>query len=165
MDHHPHQDNPTPPDCFRLEELEQLQAVEMQALVGVNYYFWINQAEPETALYQFLFFLELIFDDQRSLLLTSGEDSEAIRVSSAEELVRTAEVLRALHGKIVIQRVAAVDLSLWMGVRGKTLRAIRLTKNEQGLYSNDALLLDFTEQKILVRLSTRGGLELGNYEN
>lgn len=86
-------------------------------------------------------------------------------MSSAEELVRTAEVLRALHGKIVIQRVAAVDLSLWMGVRGKTLRAIRLTKNEQGLYSNDALLLDFTEQKILVRLSTRGGLELGNYEN
>lgn len=163
MDHQPHQQDPTPPDCFRLEELEQLQAVEMQALAQVNYYFWINHAEPETAPHRFLFFLELIFDDERSLLLTSGEDSTAIRASDAGELVRTAEALRALHGEIVIQRVVATSFPLWAGVQGKTLTDIRLSKNEQGLYANDALLLDFIEQKILVRLSTREGLEIGNY--
>ncbi len=163
MDHHPHQQDPTPSDCFRLEELEQLQSFENQALDEVNYYFWINQAEQETAPYRFLFFLELIFGDQRSLLLTSGEDSETIRVSDAEELVKTAEALRALHGKIVIQRVVATSFPLWTGVQGKTLAGIRVSKNEQGLYANDALLLDFTEQKILVRLSAREGLEVGNY--
>ncbi len=163
MDSHTDQTDPTPPDCFRLEELEQLQSFENQILIEVNYYFWINQAEPTDAPYRFLFFLELIFADQRSLLLTSGEDSEAIRVSDAGELVRTAEALRALHGKIVIQRVVAADFPLWLGVQRKMLLTIRLSKNEQGLYANDALLLDFDEQQILVRLSAREGLEVGNY--
>lgn len=163
MDQHPHQQDPTPPDCFRLEELEQLQSFENQVLGEVNYYFWMNQAELEATPYRFLFFLELLFDDGRSLLLTSGEDSEAIRVSDAQELVKTAEVLRTLHGKIVIQRVAAASFPLWLGIQGKTLAAVRLSKNEQELYANDALLLDFSEQKILVRLSPREGLEVGNY--
>jgi len=163
MEEHTHQDDPTPPDCFRLEELEQLQSFENQILTDVTYYFWINQAEQEEAPYRFLFFLELIFGDQRSLLLTSGEDTEAVRVSDAEELVKTAETLRTLHGKIVIQRVMATSFPLWEKVQGKLLAHVRLSKNEQGLYANDALLLDFTEQKILVRLSAREGLEVGTY--
>ncbi len=163
MDHHPHQEDPTPPGSFRLEELEQLQSFENQTLTEVNYYFWINQAEQDDSPYRFLFFLELIFEDQHSLLLTSGEDSEAIQVGNAEALVKTAGELRVLHGKIVIQRVAAATFPLWAGVQGKTLASIRLSKNEQGLYANDALLLDFTDQHILVRLSLREGLEVGNY--
>lgn len=163
MEPHTYQDDPTPPDCFRLEELEQLQSFENQILSDVNYYFWINQVEQEEAPYRFLFFLELIFDNQSSLLLTSGEDTEAMQVSNAGELVRTAEALRVLHGKIIIQRVVAGDFPLWSGVQGKMLAHVRLSKNEQGLYANDALLLDFEEQKILVRLSAREGLEVGNY--
>lgn len=163
MENHHHREDPTPPDCFRLEELEQMQTFENQVLSQVNYYFWINQAEADAPPNRFLFFLELVFEDLRSLLLSSGEDSEAIRVSSAEELVKTAEALRTLHNQIVIQRVAAEDFPLWTGIQGKILSAIRLAKNEQGLYANEVLLLDFNDQKIMVRLSRQEGLEVGNY--
>ena len=163
MDNHTHEENQTPPDCFRLEELEQLQSFENQVLEQVNYYFWINQSEADAPPYRFLFYLELVFADLRSLLLTSGEESEAIRVSKAEELVKTAEALRALHNKIVIQRVVAENFPLWENVQGKVLTATQLSKNEQGLCLNDALLLDFGAQKIMVRLSRKEGLEVGLY--
>jgi len=163
MENHNHQADQTPPDCFRLEELEQLQTFENQILEQVNYYFWINQSELDAPPYRFLFFLELVFADLRSLLLTSGEDSTAMRVSTADELVKTAEALRALHDKIIIQRVAAENFPLWEGVQGKILSAIQLSKNEEGLYANDALLLNFDAQKILVRLSRKEGLEVGLY--
>lgn len=163
MDHQLHQEDPTPPDCFRLEELEALQTFENQLLVQVNYYLWTDQAADSVSLRRFLFFLELVFDDQRSLLLSSGEDTEAIRVSSAETLVKTAEALRALHNRIVIQRVTAEELPLWAAVQGKILSAIQLSKNAQGLYTNDALLLDFNDQQIIVRLSRQEGLEVGPY--
>ncbi len=163
MEEHTHQEDYTPADCFRLEELEQMQSFENQTLEQVNYYFWVNQLESETMPLNFLFFLELVFTNLRSLLLTSGEDSEAIRVSNAEELVKTAEVLRALHNRIVIQRVGAENFPLWADVQGKVLTTIQLSKNAQGLYANDALLLNFDAQKILVRLSQREGLEVGKY--
>ena len=70
MENHSHQDNASPPDCFRLEELEQMQSFEKQVLAQVNYYCWIDQAEADALPYRFLFFLELVFEDLRSLLLT-----------------------------------------------------------------------------------------------
>ncbi|MEO6038763.1 MAG: hypothetical protein ABIQ93_10140 [Saprospiraceae bacterium] len=163
MEKQAHQEDPTPPDCFRLEELEEMQTFEKQVLAQVNYYFWINPSTADDPPYRFLFFLELVFEDERSLLLTSGEDTEAIRVSSAEALVKTAEALRVLQEKIVIQRVAAETFPLWADVQRKTLAAIQLSKTEQGLYANDALLLDFGEQQILVQLSRQEGLEVRNY--
>lgn len=154
----------TPPDCFRLEELEALQSVENQTLVDVNYYLWLNQAETDEAPYRFLYYLELVFDDQSTLLLTSGDDSEAIRVSDAEALVKTAEALRRLHGKVIIQRVNAGNLPLWHGLIGQTLEAVRLSRNEEELYRNDALLLDFGGRKVLVQLSDKEGLLVGNWQ-
>lgn len=154
----------TPPDCFRLEELEALQSVENQTLVDVNYYLWLNQAETDEAPYRFLYYLELVFDDQSTLLLTSGDDSEAIRVSDAEALVKTAEALRRLHGKVIIQRVNAGSLPLWHGLIGQTLEAVRLSRNEEELYRNDALLLDFGGRKVLVQLSDKEGLLVGNWQ-
>lgn len=153
--------DPTPPECFRWEELEALQGFETQQLADVNYYFWLNRPDDsdDTPL-RFLFYLELVFD-QSSLLLTSGEDSTAIRLGTAEALVKTAGELQKLHGKITIQRVAAGSFPLWQPAVGQALGAIRLSRNEAGLYLNDALVLDFEVCQIIVRLGRHDGLAVG----
>ncbi|MBV6440470.1 MAG: hypothetical protein DYG98_13625 [Haliscomenobacteraceae bacterium CHB4] len=156
-------DHPTPPDCFLLEEIQTLQSFEKQVLEGVNYYIWHNQPEAGTMPHRFLYTLELVFDTGESLLLSSGDDSEAIRLITAENLVETAHRLQRLHGKPVIQRVAAGIQPVWREVVGKTLQFIRLSRNEAGLYLNDAILLDFGERRVLVRLSEREGLLAGAY--
>ncbi len=151
----------SPQDCFSLEALQTFQHFEGQQLADLNYYFWVNPGESGEPTYRFLYFVEMIFDSNESLLLTSGEDSTAIRISEAAELVDTAKKLQALHHKIAIQRVSAGSLPLWEPVIGTVLNAIRLTKNEEGMYLNDALLLDFDARQIVLQLSREEGLEAG----
>ena len=160
----PQDPNPAPPECFQLAELEAFQASEGAILADVNYYLWLNLNDAEGMPYRFLYFLELLFENADPLLLSSGEDSTALQVSQAETLVKTADALHRLHGKISIQRVNAGALPIWLPAIGKPLEAIRLTKNEQGLYLNDALLLDFGEHQLLLEVHPeKEGLLVGVY--
>lgn len=149
-----------PADCFPLEALEVFQSAEGNVLSWINYYFWLNATD---AAQRFLFYVELGFADHSELLLTSGEDSAAIRVGSAADLVDTARHLQQLHHKVSIQRVRAGALPVWVAVLGKPLEAVRLTRNEMGLYLNDALLLEFEGANVLIELAATEGLVVRPY--
>lgn len=152
---------PVPSDCFRLEEIERFQALESQILVSVNYYLWLHAdslAQQENR--GFLYVLELIFGDQNSLFLTSGEDSTAIQVSTEADLLDTASRLHALHGQASIQRLQADTSPIWQPFIGKTLTDISLSRHESGLYANTALELDFGGSQVVVQLSPKEGLEI-----
>lgn len=155
--------DPTPPGCFRLEDLETLQSFENQTLRDVNYYLWLNRAEAGAPPLRFLYALELVFEQPEALLLSSGEDSEAIRLIAPETLIDTARRLQTLHGRVSVQRVSAGAFSLWQPVVGRTLEGIRLSKSENGLYLNDMLLFDFGFRRILVQLGAKEGLEVGEF--
>lgn len=146
-----------PPDCFKQEEVEWLHSFEDQVLDRVQYYVWGASAG-------FLFTLELIFESGEALLLSSGDDSEAICTINAEKLIKTAQKLQELHGEPVIQRIQANAQPLWQGALGKALQSVRLAKHDNGLYRNDALVFDFSTRQILVQLSQKEGLELGEYD-
>lgn len=163
MEINPSEPGRAPAGSFQLEELEAFQALEGQALADVNYYLWLNQGEPGATPYRFLFYLELVFDNSATLLLTGGEDSAEIRVGSAESLVKTAKSLHKLHDRISIQRVNAGNFPLWQNAVGRPLAGVRLSRNEAGLYTNDALLLDFGQPRILVHLGEKEGLQLTPY--
>ncbi|MBK9339115.1 MAG: hypothetical protein IPM98_22280 [Lewinellaceae bacterium] len=152
-----------PPDCFSLEELQAFQGFEAEVLTDVQYYFWLNTADADSMPRRFLYALELIFDQHGALLLSSGEDSTAIRIISAETLIKTARDLQTLHGRVSVQRIHAAADSLWQPALNQALHAVRLSRNTDGLYLNDALVLDFGAQQILVHLSQREGLELKQY--
>jgi hypothetical protein len=148
-----------PPDCFRQEELEAFQTFESQVLQTLRYYLWRSGGSAGALLYA----LELCFADGAALLLSGGEDSEAIAILDPESLVETARKLQALHGQAVIERMSADAQPLWAGALGQALQGIRLSRHENGLYRNDALLLDFGEKRILLRLGEREGLELSEF--
>lgn len=163
MENQHRENDPTPSDCFQLRELEILQSFDNHELIDVNYYLWLNQTETGDAPLRFLYTLELVFEGVGPLLLSSGEDSEAIRLIGAEDLLETARRLQQLHGKVLIQRVSAGAQPLWRESIGKYLKGIRLSRNETGFFLNDALLLDFGERRILVRLHEREGLLAGEW--
>lgn len=155
---------PTPPDCFPLEALQAFQRVEACALLDVNYYLWLNNTDADKPPYRFLYCLELVFERQGALLLSSGEDTTAIRIISAETLIRTARDLQQLHNQVSIQRVNCAAFPLWQPAVGSPLQAVRLSRNEDGYYLNDALVLDFGSWRILVSLNHQGdGLALSDY--
>lgn len=145
----------TPDQCFRQEEVESFLGFEDQRLEAVNYYIW-----PDEAGGGILFALELFFDSGERLLLSSGEDAEAIRIIGSETLMDTAQKLQELHAKPVLQRMVANNQPLWQQAVGEILLAIRLSRHESGLYSNEALMFDFGHKGIILQLSEHGGLEL-----
>jgi len=149
----------TPNDCFQQSEVEAFQAFEGQKLETVNYYLW--RASPKSS---FLYAIELYFENGETLLLSSGESSEAIGIISAEALVETARKLQVLHGEALIQRIVANVQPLWRDVVGANLQEIRLARHESGLYHNDALLLDFGEKQIMLELNEKDGLILREFE-
>lgn len=152
----------TPPEAFRLEELETFKTFENQSLNEVNYYFWFSPAAPDQRL---LLYLELLFASGDALILTSGEDSEAIRVTDAVSLIQHARTLSEQANTPVVSRVSAGASALWQPAVDQPLQAIRLSKNDDGLYHNDALLLDFgAVGGVLVALNGRGGLTLGQHQ-
>ncbi len=155
-----------PDPVFQPEEVIALHQAEGHALTNVLYYLWLNTFDEERP-FRFLYFLEMTFDDGQSILLTSGEDSASIRLSTAEALVQTAADLRDLHGKVTIMRSRAGILPVWQDVLGKKLEAIRVSKNENGEYLADAIVLDFgPENLILVSLDPIGdGLRVDVFED
>jgi hypothetical protein len=150
----------TPEGCFSLEELEVFQSFSGHILETVNYYLWVNKVGDESSPYRFLYFLELIFEGNETLILTSGEDSMAITISSASELVEAANSLREINNRISIERILANPYQIWTDVLGKQLESINLTPNEEKYYLNDGLMLDFGFKQIIVQLSQREGLEI-----
>lgn len=156
-----HDDSQTvPPDCFPLETIELFQAFEGRHLEGVNYYYWTHPDRDAG----FLYYLELLFDGNEALMLSSGEDSAAITVGSAAELVAMAGRLQQLHGQTIIQRYEGASMALWQPLLGDLLRTIQLSRHDSGLYANDALLLDFGPAgRILVHLGKPEGLVVRAY--
>jgi len=63
----------------------------------------------------------------------------------------------------MIQRIVANMQPLWRDVIGVSLLEIQLTRHESELYSNEAILFDFGSTQILLELSEKDGLELGEY--
>ena len=162
MENQGQHEDPTPSVCFRREEVELFQSFENQTLIEVNYYLWLDVtlAASERP-YRFLYALELVFESGEALLLSSGEDSEAIRVISAEVLLETATRLQQLHGQPTIQRIRRSYQGFWTELVGKKLAAIQLARHENGLYLNEALMLDFGATGIVVELPEAGeGLEI-----
>ncbi len=149
--------NPPPPDCFRQEEVELFQSLENEKLVRVDYFPWLNLGENAQAQpYRFLLALELVFESGNSLLLSSGEDSEAMQVISAEKLLEIANRLQQLHGQATIQRLSRSEQGFWPNLIGEALQSIQLSKHENGLYRNDALLLDFGISGVVLKLLEEG---------
>lgn len=159
MQETPPNTDPTPPDCFKQAEVEAFKTFENQRLVTVHYYLWRANAKSS-----FLYAIELYFENGDTLLLSSGEDSEAIRIITAENLVDTALRLQVMHGEAQIQRIVANIQPLWREVVGASLQEIRLARHDSGLYHNDAVLLDFGEMQIMLELGEKEGLVLGAFE-
>lgn len=157
MENQTNQDSPISPDCFLHEEVELFQSLENEILASVHYYPWLNLGDnANTQPYRFLLVLELVFESGNSLLLSSGEDSEAIQVITAEKLLETASRLQQLHGQPTIQRLPRSEQGFWLKLVGEVLQSIQLSKHQNGLYRNDALMLDFGQARVVLELQEDG---------
>jgi hypothetical protein len=145
-----------PEGHFTLGELQTFQRAENTTLEGVDYYIWLDTG-AEQPVWQFLHAIELKLGESGTVIISAGEDTDAIRVIQQEELLKTASALYRMHGKPVIQRASRDHQAPWSGVMNSVLQAVRLSKSEEGHYLNDALMLDFGDTGLIIALNQDGG--------
>lgn len=145
-----------PDGHFTLAELQVFQRAENTTLEGVDYYLWLD-TEAEQPVWQFLLAIELRLGEAGSVIISAGEDNDAIRVIEQAQLLKTAAALYQVHGKPVIQRASRDSQAPWSGVMNSVLQAVRLSKGEEGHYLNDALMLDFGDTGLIVALNQDSG--------
>jgi hypothetical protein len=152
-----------PSGFFQLEEVSTFQEMQGEQLAEVTYYFWSHGEKQEQ---RFLLYIELLFASDNALILTSGEDSDGLKVNDAMSLIQHARTLMERNqGRPAVSQLPASASALWQPLLGKTLAHIRLSKEtESGLYYNDALVLDFADATgIMISLNERGGISVGTY--
>lgn len=146
-----------PAEQFSLEEIQLFQTFENQVFAGVDYYVWLHIESGQSApAVRFLLAVELRFESGENLLICSGEDSTAIRIISKEKLMEMAAGLYRIHNSPVIQRLTRDGQPLWQGCLGNRLNAIQLSKNTEGYYLNDAILLNFDSGQRMIALNPQG---------
>ncbi len=145
-----------PDGHFTLSELEIFRQIENATLEGVDYYIWLD-TEAEQPVWRFLLAIELRMGEAGSVIVSAGEDTDAVRVVQQEELLKTAAALYKIHGKPVIQRASRDHHIPWNRQINSTLQAVRLSKSEEGYYLNDALMLDFGDTGLIIALNQDGG--------
>jgi hypothetical protein len=147
---------------FSKTDLEMLQLVENQRLAQANYYIRLPKIDAPLRA-GFLVFLEMVFENDASLILTSGADSRAISMATAENLVAEATDLHKINGAPLIHSVDALKSPLWAAALSRELEGIRLNQLPDGKLANDSLVFDFGTIQILVFLGERDGMEVAKF--
>lgn len=147
---------PVPPDCFDLQAINSILAIEGKVLQAVDYFAWMDREADQEPKPRFLLALRLHFADGATFMVSSGEDSEGIHLTTETQLNMLAQELMSAGTGAAIQRMPVGDAPLWQDLQGEAIRQVLLEKNESGFYYNKALLLVFSKRQILIALGLEG---------
>lgn len=145
-----------PAAYFSQEEVETFHSFAGKVLTSVNYFIWV---QPENKQQRFLYCIELLFNLDESLLVMVDEDEYNLKIVGVNEFIAKASSLKDQNSGIaVLQQADPSVIEPWKSVVGSLLLGVRLTAGDEGLYTNDALLLDFVDKGVIVAINDNGGI-------
>ncbi|CAN5914475.1 hypothetical protein BH11BAC7_BH11BAC7_30840 [soil metagenome] len=150
---------------FETEELFELNAVEQKTLSRVIYHLWQNKINPEET-FEFLDKLELIFTDGKKLFLSASEDTPPgiIVLKDFDAEKNRLLLLHEFQGKIDYTSEELTENGLWAILVGQKLLKVGVIDEGDNCYLNDAVLLDFGDEKMEIHPGVEG-LIVEPYEN
>jgi hypothetical protein len=142
---------------FSYEELTKLKALEGKTLQQVTYYNWQNKVRPEE-IFGFLDKLEMKFSDGTSVVLSGNEEDEPgiILIPDFDLETTRLMLLHEFGGRIDIASADMTQTTLWAGAAGQVLQLVGLVDDGENSYRNDAIMLDFGEEKLEISPAMEG---------
>lgn len=143
---------------FTYEDLVALKGLEKKKLTGVVYNYWQNKTKPGEA-FEFLDKLELKFSDGSHIVLSTTEDDNNPGIVVVRDFDFEKSRLMLLHefgGKIDMRMEDLTQNPLWTPAIGKTLAVVGLVDDGEQSYRNDAIMLDFGDEKLEIHPAFEG---------
>ena len=144
-------------EYFNFEDLTALKSLEKKTLSRVIYHNWLNKINPQE-IFEFLDKLELIFSDKTKIVLSASEETPP-GIFIEKDFDAEKNKLLLLHqfsGKIDFQSEELTDNPLWKILIGKKLLKVGVVDEGDNCYLNDAVLLDFGDEKMEIHPGVEG---------
>lgn len=143
---------------FSYEDLMELKALEQKKLAQVIYHNWQNKSQPDDV-FEFLDRLELIFSDETKIILAANEEENQPGIFVVRDFDAEKTRLLLLHqfgGRIDYYSREMTHNALWTPVMEKTLELVGLVDDGENCFRDDAILLDFGDEKLEIHPAIEG---------
>jgi hypothetical protein len=147
---------------FSDEELVTLHSCNGKIIAKIVCYLWQNSANPNDVV-ELIDGLELRFTDESRLTFSSDEQGEGLSLRTYSLKQENDLLQQEFGGKIKLFGIDASGTKMWKDVIGKTLKHIKITK-EDGVYLSDSVMLDIEEEPRTLAISPMDGLVIDYYE-
>jgi hypothetical protein len=148
---------------FTDEELVKLHSYNGKIISNVVCYLWQNMANPDETV-ELIDGVELRFTDETRLTFSSNESGEGLSARHYSLKAENELLQQEFEGKIKIFGLLASNTKMWEDVIGKKLIHVKITKEKDGTYLNDSVMLDIEEQPRTLAISPMDGLVIDYYE-
>ncbi len=145
------------------EALARLVAAQGRKIQKVICHLWINRIEKNAPV-EIIDNLELHFTDGQKLTISCNDTGEALDVINFDFAAVSAAIEKEFEGKIRIFAVDASAATMWEGIIGLTLEAVKVVK-EGEYHAAGSLLLEFGSEKRIVCVGPTDGLVIDFYED
>lgn len=133
---------------FSKEEVLKLNDLEGKAIKEVIYHKWANYSKPNQV-YHCVDFIELKLEQSESFVF-SGKEHDEIKIVELDLENERSMLEREFNGKIKIESDAQLEKEPWSLIAHKTISFVALRKNEANHYVNDALIINFEGEEVLL---------------
>ncbi len=144
---------------FNIDALKKFQHAEGAKLASVFFHFWDNLPAD----YSFLSWLELVFDNDESLVIGLDEDQTGLNTPDFDIAVEIEKVME-LGGQVEIRTEFMNDDALWSPLVGTELTEIGLIKEAENWYKSDQVLLKLQTGSLLIQADQEDGITVTSYQ-
>jgi hypothetical protein len=147
---------------FSHEALARFIAAQGKTLEKVICHLWQNKIDKNSTV-EIIDNLELHFTDKQRLTISCNTDGDGLDAIEFDYESNAKQLQEEFDGRIKLFSVDASGTKMWVDAIGKTLEAIRITKDGEN-YKSDSVMLDFGAEQREVSISPVDGLIIDYYE-
>jgi hypothetical protein len=147
---------------FTTEALQKMVEVQGKTIEAIVVFLWQNSIDEKSSV-EIIDGLQLRFTDGKRITISCNEKSDGLEIIDYNFKEIKKQLEEEFKGKIKMHALDASSTKMWLDIKGKTLKAIRLTK-EGDNYKNDSVMLDFTDEGRTVGMSPYDGIVIDYHE-
>ena len=147
---------------FTNEALARFVAAQGRTIEKVVCHLWQNSFN-KTESVEIIDNVELHFTDKQKLTIACNPEGDGLDAIDFDYKSTAIALHKEYEGKIKLFSLNASDTTIWEDVIGKTLRKVRVTK-ENDYYKADSIVLEIDEEKREISIAPLDGLIIDYFE-
>jgi hypothetical protein len=147
---------------FTNEALARMVSAQGKIVERIIIVLWQNAIDSNNSV-EIIDALQLRFAGDEKLTIGCNENSDGLDIVDYQFKDTKKQLEEEFDGKIKLHALDASTTKMWQDIQGKTLKGIRLTKEDEN-YRADSLVLDFGDEGRTVGISPYDGLVIDYFE-